>query len=177
MLDLETMGTQPGSAITAIGAVRFDLTGSQQFDTFYSRIDIKDCIDCGLIIDPGTVIWWLKRSEEARNELIRPAGPLADALRAFSLWLPNEEFEIWGKGPSFDLACLERAYEACDERIPWRFPNERCVRTIAALRPEIAAPPPEIKHHALHDAMSQARHMIAIHQALAGPATTFNAEA
>ncbi len=57
MLDLETWGTAPGSALRSIGAVFFDLDGKTG-ETFYRNIDKQSCLDAGLKIDPATVSWW-----------------------------------------------------------------------------------------------------------------------
>jgi len=53
MLDLETMGTSPTSAIVSIGAVKFSPEGGVT-DDFYARIHLPDAVDSGLTLDPAT---------------------------------------------------------------------------------------------------------------------------
>ena len=44
---------------------------------------------------------------------------------------------VWGNGSSFDLGILGYTYTNCGIEIPWHFYNERDVRTIVALMPEV----------------------------------------
>ena len=46
MLDLETWGTKPGSAIRSIGAALFTLDGNIG-GTFYCNVDEQSCLDIG----------------------------------------------------------------------------------------------------------------------------------
>ena len=68
MLDLETMGTGPTAAITAIGAVAFSVEAGIT-DTFYKKVDLESSVRNGGTMDPGTVIWWLGQSDAARKEM------------------------------------------------------------------------------------------------------------
>lgn len=53
MVDLETLGTKPNSAILSIGAVAFDDQGLH--DEFYCNVDLISSIACGYEIDADTV--------------------------------------------------------------------------------------------------------------------------
>ena len=59
MIDLETLGTKPNSAILSIGAVYFDKDGLGE--EFYANVDLQDSIDSGFDIDASTVYWWLSQ--------------------------------------------------------------------------------------------------------------------
>jgi hypothetical protein len=161
MLDLETLGTEPGSVIVAIGAVRFNrlAVGKQ----FYIRVDAQSCMEAGLKLDVSTVLWWLKQSDEARLELCKEGVPLAAALQQFTGFLEaDEDVEMWGNGAAFDNTLLAAAYKAMHLTPPWAFWNDRCYRTIRALNPEIKATRTGTHHNALDDARTQAEHLIAI---------------
>ena len=69
MLDLETMGTGPNAAITAIGAVKFDPDKGEIVETFYFKVNLESSVKQGGVIDASTVIWWLGQNEEARAEM------------------------------------------------------------------------------------------------------------
>jgi hypothetical protein len=76
---------------------------------------------------------------------------------------------LWGNGASFDNAILAHAYARCGATPPWKFWNDRCYRTVAALT---ATPRQQggTHHNALDDARSQAEHLItAAAWALAAP--------
>lgn len=165
MLDLETMGNTPGSVITSIGAAQFG--DDTIICTFYRRINPESCIAAGLHMDPSTVMWWLRQGEQARRELSEGDNiPLAESLLRFSRWLPAGA-DVWGDGAAFDNVLLSCAYQALLMPRPWSYRNDRCYRTVRNLRPEIEREQsPETVHHALHDAVAQARHLMKILKAI-----------
>jgi exodeoxyribonuclease VIII len=167
MLDLETLGRQPGAVIVAIGAVKF--IDDRIVSECYLRIDPRSAVAEGLSIDADTVCWWLTRSETARLELVKSGGSLREALFAFGSWLDDPNAEVWGNGAGFDNVLLAEAYDRCGIARPWQWWNDRCYRTMKALRPDIAMSRSGTHHHALDDARSQARHLMAIRRALAWP--------
>lgn len=170
MLDLETMGTRPNAPIVAIGAVRFDTGTGELGDEFYETVDLASAINAGAVMEPDTVLWWMKQSATARKAVTRPGKHIARALTNFSYWLnknnPVGDSRIWGNGASFDNALLAEAFKRNGWIVPWKFWNDRCYRTVAAEHPDIERPKPAIAHHALEDAKAQARHMILIRSAL-----------
>lgn len=153
MLDLETLGTEPGCVVLSIGAVRFD-TGALG-DTFYHSVDRQSCEDVGLDVDDETLEWWQERDEEVQDVLTGGA-PLAEVLDAFTDWYGNAD-EIWANAPTFDCRILGDAYDAIDEDTPWHYAEERCHRTIDALPVDVDVEFRGDLHHALDDAMHQAR--------------------
>lgn len=136
MLDLETMGTEPGCAIVSIGAVEFDLKSGKIGEKFYCTIDLQSCVDAGLKINPSTLIWWMAQSEQAREKICSDSILLSDALDAFSLWfLRIGGVNIWGNSASFDCGILTACYKALKMPTPWAFYNEKCYRTVVNLFP------------------------------------------
>lgn len=169
MLDLETLGTKPGSVITSIGAVKFSPRGYEDYpreeitDTFYERVDIESCVALGLTLDVSTVLWWMKQSDEARAELNKPGIRILDALTKFAKWVcPDEEARVWGNGASFDNAMLSAAYDRCAIKRPWKYSNDRCYRTVKNLFPDVEMERTGTHHNALDDARSQALHLMQI---------------
>lgn len=121
MLDLETLGTTPGSAIIAIGAVKFG--ASEIHSEFYQRVDIKSCVAAGLTMDPDTVMWWLQQPDEARLEITKEGQVLPSVLQFFYEWCytahrDTQEIEMWGNGASFDNTLLAVAYSKFGLRPP-----------------------------------------------------------
>ena len=166
MVDLETLGTMPGSAIVSLGAVEFMPAGS----SFYALIDATSCQQLGLRIEAGTVMWWLGQNEAARQALLEtPGEPIIGVLGAFADWMAavrgGSDLRLWAKGPSFDASLLRSAYRAARMEAPWHYAEERCVRTVLELAGvEIERAADGVRHHALDDARRQA---VAVEAAIA----------
>ena len=161
MLDLETLGTRPGSIVLTIGAVKFDKGGIR--DKFYVAIDKNDSDFFDLTSDPSTVDWWQKQSAEAREAAFSGKTPLHDALVLFAKFCGTERTTtVWGNGSDFDNVLLEEAYQAVSMDPPWRFYQSRCYRTVKNLFPNVKTPSVGTEHHALDDAIYQANRLIAI---------------
>ena len=158
MVDLETVDNVPTSAIVSIGAVIFDASGVSE-RTFYEVLDLQSSLDAGLTMSADTVAWWMKQSESARAVFQQKGDHAALVLSRFGSWLPRD-CKLWGNGASFDNAILACSYRAFRMPPPWAFWNDRCYRTAVAglARLERVG----THHNALDDAISQARHLVAV---------------
>lgn len=137
MIDLETMGVRSNSSIVSLAAVEFDLETGETGEEFYKNVSLQSCVDLGLKIDPDTVMWWIKQSEEARTSLISGKSyDIRDVLNHFSVFC-DSEYQVWGNSARFDLGILANAYEMVGIQVPWNQFKERCVRTLASLEPTI----------------------------------------
>jgi hypothetical protein len=153
MVDIETLGLNPGCVVVSIGAVRFDVDGLG--DEFSRSVDRESCESAGLETDADTLEWWRNQGEEAREVLTGGVG-LETALTDLSRFY-GDATEVWANSPSFDLEILAAAYDAVGVVEPWEFYQERDVRTLKSLP---VAPDREhdgVKHDALDDARHQAR--------------------
>ena len=172
MLDLETLGTKPGSVILSIGAVLFDPKTGELGETFYSVISLFSSREAGLTVDPNTQAWWDKQSDDARSVLSsskNPACPtLTQVLTFFKEWVQEHTIEkqnrlIWGNGASFDVPLLDAAYASVGLTPPYDYWGNMCYRTMKNLYRDVVPPKREGTHHnALDDARYQAQHLIAI---------------
>ena len=162
MLDLETMGTKPYSAIVAIGAVLFDTTSQDIEKEFYAPVSLESCIEHGLRCDPSTICWWMRQGDEARNAIANVAGlPLRHALFEFAaLFSEKSQLEVWGNGSDFDNVLLTCAYERANIKLPWSPFKNRCYRTIKSMAPDLKIQRVGTHHNALDDARSQAIHLM-----------------
>ena len=163
MLDLETLGTNPNSAIIAIGATAFD-PFSPSHSRFYRNIVLKSCVEIGAEIDPDTIIWWMQQSDEARAELVHNALPVTQALEAFLMWLAEvPELEgVWGNGASFDNVLIAQTAKMAGLGILWSHKLDRCYRTVANMNHNQPLVRSGTYHNALDDAITQADHLIHI---------------
>lgn len=169
MLDLETMGNGPDAAITAIGAVCFDPAGGTVGAVFYRVVDLASSVASGGVMDPATVLWWMKQSDEARGEFARTGVPLMSALRSFTVALNQvgaDTVRVWGNGAAFDNVILAGAYKRLGLPVPWSYKNDRCYRTVAAMAPQVVREEGGTRHNALEDAKGQALHLMACLRAL-----------
>jgi len=160
MIDLETLGTRPGSIVLTIGAVKFSKLGVGK--KFYRAICEADSSANGLSSDPSTVEWWSKQSPEAREAAFLGTESLREALLAFTDFCGADVIRVWGNGSDFDNVLLEEAYRAAELGVPWKFTGNRCYRTVKNLFPKVTVPSVGTAHNALDDAIYQANHLIAI---------------
>lgn len=170
MVDLETLGTQPGSVILSIGAVEFDPDRGLGA-AFYTVISRGSCLLEGLTEDANTLAWWSRQSKEARAVLDQANSPSAHtlhhALQDFWAFMRRDD-EVWGNGSDFDNVLLAAAYQATGLPLPWKFWNNRCYRTLKSLRPDVPFVRSGTHHNALDDARTQADHAVHILRALKG---------
>ncbi|EKG8828378.1 TPA: exonuclease [Escherichia coli] len=172
-VDLETMGKNPDAPIISIGAIFFDPQTGDMGPEFSKTIDLDTA---GGVIDRDVIKWWLKQSREAQSAILTDEIPLDDALLQLREFIDenSDEFfvQVWGNGANFDNTILRRSYERQEIPCPWRYHNDRDVRTIVELGKAIdfdartAIPFEGERHNALDDARYQAKYVSAIWQKL-----------
>lgn len=163
-LDLETLGTAPGSALLSIGACMFDADGTGPM--FYAVLGTGPQFTHGATVSEDTRAWWDRQSPEAR-EVLEQAGEAMDTevqLRRFVAWWDAQGARYpWSRGANFDPPLLEATLEMFGLSAPWKFYDVRCERTLTALFPHIKAPEFQgTRHRADADAAHQALHVSAI---------------
>lgn len=155
MVDVETLGLEPGCVVLSIGAVEFDTDGIG--DTFYCEIDRESARAVGLEEDEGTLDWWENRDEDVQD-VLTGGDALAEVLVSFRRWYNAHSFdEVWANSPSFDCEVLEAAFDAVGLDAPWTHKDERDVRTIRNLPCSVSVEMEGDAHDALDDARWQAR--------------------
>ncbi|MEF9471616.1 3'-5' exoribonuclease, partial [Escherichia coli] len=172
-VDLETMGKNPDAPIISIGAIFFDPQTGDMGPEFSKTIDLDTA---GGVIDRDVIKWWFKQSREAQSAILTDEIPLDDALLQLREFIDenSDEFfvQVWGNGANFDNTILRRSYERQEIPCPWRYHNDRDVRTIVELGKAIdfdartAIPFEGERHNALDDARYQAKYVSAIWQKL-----------
>lgn len=150
MIDIETLGLRADSVVLAVGLCVFDLKSSEIGVPMEYVLEL----DSYRHIDPNTVCWWMKQTDEARQRYFNPtervsASLVQDNLRGL-MWGCGIE-RVWSHG-FFDMAVLRDLFD----QEPWHYRMVRDTRTLAMLAPGIEAPAPRIKHVAMWDAEAQA---------------------
>ncbi|HAV8993263.1 TPA: exonuclease [Escherichia coli] len=173
MIDLETMGKNPDAPIISIGAIFFDPQTGDMGPEFSKTIDLDTA---GGVIDRDVIKWWLKQSRETQSAILTDEIPLDDVLLQLREFIDENSGEffvqVWGNGANFDNVILRRSYERQGIPCPWRYHNDRDVRTLVELGKAIdfdartAIPFEGERHNALDDARYQAKYVSAIWQKL-----------
>ncbi|EJN3623120.1 3'-5' exoribonuclease [Escherichia coli] len=173
MIDLETMGKNPDAPINALAGKFFDPATGEMGPEFSKTIALETA---GGVIDRDTIKWWLKQSREAQSAILTDEIPLDDALLQFREFIDENSGEffvqVWGNGANFDNVILRRSYERQEIPCPWRYTNDRDVRTMVALGlvmdfdARTTIPFEGERHNALNDARYQAKYVSAIWQKL-----------
>jgi len=181
MVDLETFSLGKDATFTQIGAVAFypergEVSLTERFNRF---VDIGSSLGMGRSFDPGTMLWWMQQSDDARWALIngqKIAVPVPEALLDFAKFCsegpgkrgmgnrPVEPDGVWSHGSVFDIAILEDAYARCGLRRPWHYVKAYDTRTIFAMSDPLVGTgrgtdkwePDRNAHEALSDAVEQA---------------------
>jgi hypothetical protein len=169
MVDLETLGTAPGSILLSVGAVAFN---EAQPEEEWATLDIKpirvsSSRGYGLAVDEDTLSWWLSQEDAAlvllRDCLTSAAMDLHDAVKKLYTWYPVGA-RLWGNGADFDNVLLNCAFKACTIPTPWAYRDNRCYRTLRAEYKGVVTEPEfqGVRHDALADALHQTRYLQAI---------------
>ena len=144
VLDIETMGLAPGSAVMSIGAVSL---GGSEFSVVIEGPSGS--------ASTSTARWWMRQREEVRDS-IQGGVVETEALRAFAEWLGTLRaihggvLRLWGS-EDFDTVILAAAYARNGIDRPWHYQEPRGLRTILEARgvDEDALPWEGIEHIAI----------------------------
>lgn len=158
MLDIESLGTKPGSVVLNIGAVAFDPVSGVFGPDFKVHIDVAESLSRGFTIDASTVEWWMQQGPEAR------AASFGADLKKETLFSALVDFttffrvtaaakNVWSHGPAMDAVCLEAAYRNIGASAPWSYRDVRCTRTIY----DLAGVEPDRSTGTYHDSLVDAR--------------------
>ena len=123
VVDLETFGVAPDSAVVTIGAVNVDTN-----EQFYEQI-----ANPSGRIDAGTVQWWFRQAPAVIAEA-REGKPELIVLALFAEWLTKQRsgengLRLWGS-EDFDTVILGAAYDRHGLTRPWSYFESRGLRTI-----------------------------------------------
>lgn len=166
MIDLETLGVDNDAVVVSIGACTFDLETDQVGNTFYMILEIQDQLDKGRVIQADTLKWWFGQAEAATKVFNEKAKAPIMVLNTLSQWLKSvcpdsKKLKVWGNGATFDISIMQEMFKTYNIKCPWNYAGVMDVRTF---RRFIAngekIPNSGTAHHALDDAIAQARFVI-----------------
>ena len=167
MVDIETMATTSDAAILSIGACAFDIRSHDEpSDTFDITISLESNEAEGRRFSAGTIGWWLRQSDAARQALFEKPTNLRNALKQFRMWCDSVKpkvTHVWANDPDFDVVILKDAFEQTRELWPFGFWCNRSVRTIG----ELAYPDKDDRKHMMQAFRSEGVHHRAVDDAIA----------
>ncbi len=163
-IDLETGGTRANAPIISIGACAINRNTYELGPSFYSTVKIEDALRYGKP-SASTMHWWRTDMQKITPVWFDPKGvSLYEALRGLNDFVRAQPAgcKVWGNGSHFDISILEHGYDAvrvqgfCEE---WKFWDVRDLRTAVDLSgfDVKSLPFTGTPHHALHDAIHQAK--------------------
>jgi len=172
MIDIETLGTQSNSVITEIAAVIFDIETGKTGSSIHLFVDPQSCVDIGLKANMDTIMWWMEQDDSARKNFATPDKMrIESALSRLSAWIKvycEDEVIPWGNSARFDLGLLSDAYNAVNRDIPWKFWNERCLRTLVSFKPSVKdfTSFTGTRHNAIDDCKHQIKYCVETYKSL-----------
>lgn len=175
MIDIETLGTNPGCVILSAAAVRFDVETGEIGETFYQKANLKSSLDVnGFVIEADTLEWWMSQNKESLDAAFKYSSASINTLlcdlTAFIYGTRSlnqkENIFLWGHGAKFDLGILEAAYRKLNLSIPWKYKEEMCFRTVKRCFYEHILEIEFIgtKHHPTFDCLHQIKELVAINK-------------
>lgn len=166
MVDIETLSHKSNGVIISIGAVKFDMETGETGGQFYTNIDPESCLKAGLTMSASTVMWWLKQDKVAIDKLMYRQDALGTALHEFGLFCTGN-YCIWGNSARFDLGMLNNAYDALNLPLPWKYWQERDVRTLVDFNPDLKKSIiNDLPHDAISDCLYQIKYCSAIYNSI-----------
>lgn len=177
IIDIETLGTTPGSPVIEIGACAINCRTGEITDNFSRRVkylstfeDHKEHVDSGIVRADmcKTFRWWTENPDrtEILRKIMRGGVRLREALYELSIWieavtLGDEGIRVWANGPAFDISILRHWFDHLGINLPWLCYSERCARTALEManyeRGSIGWIERGPRHRALNDARHEAR--------------------
>lgn len=182
MLDIETLGTDPGAPILQIGAKGFHRDRPSEdwlFEHFDIHIDLQSSMDLGLDgITADTLEFWFKQDSTLAYDVLFNSGryhretkTVEEALEDLTAWAthqaedhggtPLDQVTWWAKGPDFDMVLLEQAFRLTGLTVPWKYNMKRDLRTVQDIT---GCPDKDILfvNPIEHDAVADVEHQIAV---------------
>jgi DNA polymerase III epsilon subunit-like protein len=156
MIDIETLGVNPGAVILQIGAVEF--YGPTIIRELNIYIDVQDSLDQGFTVEAGTLKWWYEQQKDSRLAVLQGQTKLVDALTRLNNFIENADTSrrlIWSNGPGFDTAILRAAYKKLGIDYNWKYYDELDMRTVRRVSDTHLRDFPKAEHNALSDAHRQ----------------------
>ena len=148
MIDIESLSLSTTDApILQIAAVPFDSEDTEmtgEIRAFNEFFPLQPQLDLSRKINADTLGWWLDQPREMlariRRQCLVGNDPeeLFALLRALNRKIDSVidssggDYEIWARGPQFDLVAIATLMQACGQTPTWDYNKVRDLRTLMA---------------------------------------------
>jgi hypothetical protein len=171
MLDIETLGKRHDAMVTQIALVPWLLDQPNQ--EYLPPVQIflplapQELLIPPRVIDSSTVLYWMKQDDAARSRFGENESTDMEELKAylqnlvfrFMRFVGNEEYELWARGPQFDVVIVESLLAQFGLTVPWNYTKVRDLRTLMSAAglstSDVPRPSHMIEHVAVHDCAYQ----------------------
>lgn len=142
MADIESLDTGPRSIISQIGMVFVPASDPETvLGEVLIYLPIQPQIDLKRTISADTLAFWMGQGEKARLEFKQNSGDDFEELpallrhvnRKFESFVDGRDYELYARGPQFDVTNIESAMKDCAVKPAWRYDRVRDLRTVMAL--------------------------------------------
>ena len=131
MLDIETTGNIPSSAIIQLSMVRFDEEGNVG-DSIHINVNAEEQYKLGAKYTQSTLDWWQQTNpqlfESITTQNVHSVKETLDIVDAFV----TQNDYIWCHA-TFDMPILDNLYHLANRPKPYKYKNVRDIRTIVEL--------------------------------------------
>lgn len=192
MLDIETLGKEPGCIVLSVGIAVFDpydAKSKMHYDEkhqLYLVLSYMDSYTKQLEAGDPTAKWWQKQKiwPELSSQATNSNLSLQDACERISKFLVEQGIEqIWAKGKDFDVPILQEVFRRCKVEWPLHYRRSRDARDLCTDafpgiehfddRADWPDRPKELQkfdpHHALGDALLQIHQVQQAYKVLTPP--------
>lgn len=172
MIDIETFGLSPNAVVWQIAALPFDLQDPDpdMYLGWREYLPVNPQVEAGNTIEASTLEWWMNQEKEAR---VLMTGNLTGDLQKLQRTIEtlvfqliqirnlSAGFELWAKGPQFDVVIIERLFTMCRLDIPYKYGEVRDLRTLINVSElenkglNVPKPKDYVAHSALSDCVYQ----------------------
>lgn len=169
VLDLETLSTEKNALILSLGYAIVKQGDIVQFGEHRLSMEEQRCRD----ISHDTVMWWMAGDKAAAQGHLSslPEVKCNVAMEALTNNIcVHDEWKnvlVWGNSPNFDCDILGSYLKEVGgyKTTPWRFYNERDMRTLRDVA-QLERHVPKIAHSAMYDAYAEAEDLCSYLKAL-----------
>ena len=137
VIDLETLDTSPSAVVTSIGVA---IGSKGAFTSWQVNLEITSQLLKERTISQSTLTWWQGQPAATQqlmleNQLQTPQAlsNLVIELEGLQVKLGESNIAVWGNSPSFDLVILKSLFEQYGIPVPWKYWQERDLRTYGAM--------------------------------------------
>lgn len=142
MMDIESLDIGPRSIVSQVGAV-FSLADDPETiigeELLY--LPIQPQINLKRTLSASTLVWWMKQSDVARAEFEQNTGEDFEELpsllrrlnRKFDQFVAGRPYEIYARGPQFDIVNIESLMSDVTIAPAWKYDRVRDLRTVMAM--------------------------------------------